>query len=96
MATKLPYPDFASETEEADWLYEHREELDLYFSPMEATLREMLLRDHDLVLADAYVSVPLSKEEAASAKALADADGITSTDYICRVVHDALKAKQAA
>ncbi len=96
MGTKLEYPDFASEAEEADWLYEHREELDSYFSPVEGNVREMLLRDHDLVLADAYVEVPLSKEDYGSIKALADIDGVTPTQYITRVVHDALKAKQAA
>jgi hypothetical protein len=50
MSAKLPYPEFESESAEADWLYEHREELDLYFSPMEISVREMLLRDHGVVL----------------------------------------------
>jgi hypothetical protein len=31
MATKLPYPEFSSNSQEANWLYEHRDELDLYF-----------------------------------------------------------------
>jgi hypothetical protein len=96
MATKFPYPDFASEAEEADWLYEHREELDLYFSPMDGNVGEMLLRDHNLILPQAYMSVPLSNEDIAFAKALADADGLSSAEYLGQVMHEALQAKRAA
>lgn len=96
METKLTYPDFASEAEEADWLYEHREELDLYFSPMVGTVREMLLRDHELILPDAYVSAPLSNDDVESAKALAEASGVSSAEYLGQVVHEALQAKRAA
>jgi hypothetical protein len=96
MATRLPYPDFASETEEADWLYEHRDELDLYFVPTDRTVREMLSRDHDLVLPDAFVSVPISKEDAACAKSIAATSGISPEEFIGQVVHQALKSKRAA
>jgi hypothetical protein len=96
METKLPYPDFASEAEEADWLYEHREELDLYFSPMAGTVREMLLRNHDLILPDAYMSVPLSNEDAACVRSIAETSGLSAEEYLGQVVHEALQAKRAA
>ncbi len=97
----LNIPDFASEKEEADWWYDHREDLSDYMSESVANgttrnVRQMLLEDHGLLLPDAYVSVPFTNEDLASAKALADAVGISSTQYISQVIHDALKAKQAA
>jgi hypothetical protein len=92
MSTKLPYPDFASESEEADWLYEHREQLDLYFSPTTGSLREMLLRDHNLTLPEAVIAVPLSAEDMERANAIAAAQGIDAEEYIGRVVHEALQA----
>ena len=93
---KLPYPDFASETEEADWLYEHRDELDLYFSPVNSSVRESLLRDHDLVLPEALISLPLSEEDLTRAKAIAATEGLAAEEYLGRVVHEILQAKQAA
>jgi hypothetical protein len=92
MSTKLPYPDFTSEAEEADWLFEHSEELDLYFSPIGGTVREMLLRDHDLVLPEAVIAVPLSADDLARANAIAAQQGLAPEEYISRVVHDAVHA----
>ncbi len=96
MSTKLPYSEFSSDLEEADWLYEHRDELDLYFSPMSLSVREMLSRDHDLALPEAVISIPLSAEDMERAKTIAAAEGLAAAEYLSRVVHEILQAKQAA
>jgi hypothetical protein len=95
MSAKHPYPEFASEIEEADWLYEHRDELDEYFTPKESTLAGMLL-EHDLVAPAAIFGVPLSADDLARAHAIAESQGLALEEYIGRVVHDALQVKQAA
>ena len=95
MTAKLTYPEFASESEEANWLYEHREELDDYFEPAEGGLREILLRDHELVLADAFVTVPFSTDEISRVREIAASEGVDPEELICRVVRETLLSKAA-
>jgi predicted DNA binding CopG/RHH family protein len=95
MPARLPYPEFASEADEADWLYEHRDQLDLYFSESNASLHELLL-DQDLILPEAVMAVPLSSEDFARASKVAAAEGVAPEEYIGRVVHNALQTRKAA
>jgi hypothetical protein len=95
MSARLSYPKFASEADEADWLYLHRDDLDLYFSDSSASLHELLL-DRDLVLPEAVMAVPLSSEDFARASMVAAAEGVAPEEYIGRVVHDALQTRKAA
>jgi hypothetical protein len=96
MTTKLPYPEFASEAEEANWLNQNRDELDRYFSPMDVSVQEMLLRDYDLVLPDVVLSVPLSKEDMAKTNAIAASEGLDAEAYVGKMLHELLESKQAA
>jgi len=96
MTTKLPYPEFASEAEEANWLYENRDELDRYFSPMDVSIGEMLLRDHDLILPEVVLAVPLTKEDMAKTNAIAASEGLDAETYVGKMLHELLESKQAA
>ena len=96
MTTKLTYPEFATEAEEAKWLYENRDELDHYFSPMDVSVREMLLRDHDLALTEAVLSVPLSKEDLARTNEIAASEGLDAEQYVGKMLHELLESKHAA
>ncbi len=95
MPSRLPYPEFASESEEADWLYEHRDDLDLYFSSSSASLHDLLL-EQDMVLPEAVIAVPLSAADFARANTVAAAEGVPPEEYIGRVIHDALHTREAA
>jgi hypothetical protein len=96
MSAKLPYPEFANESEEAEWLYEHRDDLDCYFEPVSGSVREVLLRDHDLVLPDQRVLVKVSDENLGIVGQRAAAEGLDAGAYLERIVHDALRSEHHA
>ena len=97
----LDIPNFASEKEEADWWYDHREEMSDDFAVAGSrgelrSLREVLLQDHGLSLPDAYVSIPMTAEELRCAKEIAAAEGLGAEEFISRVVHEVVRSRQAA
>jgi len=97
-------PAFASEQEEADWFDAHAEERDGRFAEAAANgtlmnreqFREMMLREHNVSWFDARVSVSISDDDLACAKAMAKTSGLSAEEYLGQVVHEALRAKRAA
>ena len=97
----LNFPEFASEQEEADWWYEHREEVSDDFAEAAAkgelrSLRGVLLQDHDIRLPDAVVTGPFSADELSKVKKIAAAEGLDAEQVIVRVVHEAVQSKLQA
>jgi predicted DNA binding CopG/RHH family protein len=97
----LNIPNFASEKEEADWWYDHREEVSGDFADAAAkgelrNLREVLLQDHSLTLAEAYVSIPMTADELRRVREVAASQGLGAEEFISRVVHEVVQSKQAA
>ncbi len=97
-------PEFSSEREEAEWWDAHAEELDGEFAEAAANgtlmnreqFREMMLHEHDVLWFDARVSVSISDDDLACAKAMAKTSGLSAEEYLGQVVHEALQAKRAA
>jgi hypothetical protein len=96
----LGIPESPSERDEADWWYDHREEVSEDFAQAAArgevvSFREVL-RQHGLSLPDAYVSVPFSADELARVQVAASSRGLGAEEYIGRLVNEALQAERAA
>jgi len=97
----LNLPDFASEKEEADWWYDHRDEVSDDFAAAASegkvrSVRDMLLEDHNLILPDAFVSLPMSNADLAKAKEIAAKQGLGAEEYLSKAVHAILEAERAA
>jgi predicted DNA binding CopG/RHH family protein len=97
----LNLPEFASEKEEADWWYDHRKEVSDDFAASAAegkirSVRDMLLEDHNLILPDAFVSLPMSNADLAKVKEIAAKQGLGAEEYLSKAVHAILEAERAA
>lgn len=89
----LDIPKFSSEAEEAEWWYEHRDEVEQQF--LEAA-REGRLRRGSTVLErlrmrqQGVLTVPLSKEQMAKLHELAQQRGIEDAAYAQELLTQAL------
>ena len=97
----LNLPEFASENEEADWWYDHRKEVSDDFAASAAegkirSVRDMLLEDHNLILPDTFVSLPMSNADLAKVKEIAAKQGLGAEEYLSKAVHAILEAERAA
>jgi predicted DNA binding CopG/RHH family protein len=97
----LNLPEFASEKEEADWWYDHRDEVSDDFAASAAegkvrSVRDMLLEDHNLILPDAFVSLPMSNADLAKVKEIAAKHGLGAEEYLSKAVHAMLEVERAA
>jgi predicted DNA binding CopG/RHH family protein len=95
MPNQLKIPDFANETEEAQWWYDHRDDLAGAFE--EAAARDdirvgsaaRLAREHA-----AAETIRLDPGDISRARALAARHGLPYTTYLQMLVHDALASEQ--
>src|SRR6266851_4785043 len=98
MSDKIVVPHFASESEEAEWWFAHREEHgEIMAKAMEEgrtmSLKQMLDR-HGLEMP--RVAVKFDLEDVARARAQAQSRGIDYEDYMRELLHQALLKNDAA
>lgn len=99
MAHKLELPKFASEAEEAQWWYDHREEVAKAFE--EAAARGELrtgsaakLARQDATGVTPTTTIRLDPQDISRARALAAARGVRYQTYLKMLIHDALAAEE--
>ena len=95
MSESLTIPKFTNETEEADWWYEHRGDLERLFDEQAAagTLRRTNLADFIRRRASTVI---LDEGDAALARKLAEDRGEPFELYVRRVMHNALLLEKSA
>src|SRR5438270_11776371 len=99
MADKLIIPTFASEAEEAEWWYKHRDELTKAF--VEAAARGELRTGSAARLArersagiTPTTTIRLDSEDISRARALAAKRGLRYQTYLKMLLHEALEAEE--
>jgi predicted DNA binding CopG/RHH family protein len=91
---KPKLPAFRSETEEARWWYEHREDLDRAFSQaadagtLKKMDREQLLKR---ISASRVISIRLPEADLAKARRQAASKGLPYQTYVKSLLHEALE-----
>ena len=90
MAEKLKVPKFENEAEEAQWWYDHRDDLTKAFE--DAAARGELHRGSAARLASATIG--LDPEDISRAQALAAKRGLRYQTYLKMLLHDALEAEE--
>src|SRR6266542_3361719 len=99
MAEKFKIPHFESESEEAEWWYEHREELAKAFDDAAARgelrhgLAASLARER-AASANEAGTIRLDPEDMARARSLASKRGLHYQTYLEMLVHEALAAEE--
>ena len=95
MTEKIVVPHFASESDEADWWFEHREEHDVIMAKamVEGRTKTPTQLFAELGLKGPRVAVPLEFEDLVQAR---DARGINADDYVRELLHEALAKNGAA
>ena len=99
MADKLIIPTFASEAEEAEWWYKHRDELTKAFA--DAAARGELRTGSAARLAreraagiTPTTTIRLDPEDISRARALAAKRGLRYQTYLKMLLHEALEAEE--
>lgn len=98
MTDRIVVPRFATESEEADWWYENREEHDAI---MVKAMREGRTKSPSQLFAELglkgpRVAVPLDFDDLVRAREQANAKGINADDYVRKLLHEALERNDAA
>ncbi len=99
MADKLKIPKFASEAEEAQWWYDHREELTKAFEDAAARgelhtgSRARLARERAAGVTPT-TTIRLDPEDISRARALAARRGLRYQTYLKMLLHEALAAEE--
>lgn len=96
---KKRLPDFKTETEEADWLAEHRDELDDYFEalpPNPLPLAERLNLPPRQRPATRLISLRLSEDDLSRATVLAGKKGIGYQTLLKMLIHEALEREETS
>ena len=99
MADKLIIPTFASEAEEAEWWYNHRDELTKIFADAAARgeLRTgsaaRLARERSADITPT-TTIRLDPEDISRARALAAKRGLRYQTYLKMLLHEALEAEE--
>jgi len=92
MSEEPSIPAFASETEEADWWYEHREEHAARFSQ---ALADGRVKVNDaarrVAAAQSLMTLNLDRDEISKVRALAERRGMEVASYLKLLVHQALE-----
>jgi hypothetical protein len=93
MSEMLELPKFASEAEEAQWWYDHREERAEAFvkASLEGRVTQGAMMRRGIVRTP---SVMVSHEDYAVAKRLAEKKGVPHEAYLKGLVHEALEREQ--
>jgi len=86
-------PKFASEAEEADWLYENREKIENEFveAIQNGSVRRGILSPQQM---RELVSVDVAREDFTKAGELADAAGVERTTFMREIFHLALQKRR--
>ena len=95
---KKPLPDFASEAEEAQWYFDHQDELEDYFEllpPNPAPLAERLGLPPRKKLPTRAISLRISEEDLAKAQAIAEKKGIGYQTLLKMGIHEWLEQQAA-
>lgn len=96
---KKRLPDFKTETEEADWLAKHQDDLDAYFDVLPANpvpLAERLNLPPRPRSVTKLISLRLSEEDLARAAALASKKGIGYQTLLKMLIHEALEREETS
>ena len=94
MANKLTLPDFASESEEAQWWFKNRDTAD--YADIDGRSVRAVLAEHDLILPQDNITAVLSPEVLAQVDEQARRKGLDRNRYIESLVTDGLRADRAA
>ena len=99
MADRLKLPEFATEAEEAQWWYDHREEVTKAFE--EAAARGELRTGSAAKLARQHTTgitptttIRLDPQDISRARALAAKRGVRYQTYVKMLLHEALAAEE--
>ena len=90
MAPKKRMPEFASDADEAKWLYEHRNELDDYMDPMTEQMVTEAQADLAKLKRSKSISLRLPASDLTRAKALAEQNGMGYQTYLKSLIRDGL------
>lgn len=101
MIEKIELPDFASEAEEAQWWFDHREEHDarLLAAIEDGSARSVsdVLFEHGLKLQGLReVAVPIRPEDYEAARRQAEGAGMNYREYMGKLLHESLMKSDAA
>jgi predicted DNA binding CopG/RHH family protein len=91
----LKIPKFENETDEANWAYEHREELAAAFlqGAQEGRVRQGTLKQRGITPA---TTIRLAPEDISRARALAERRGLRYQTYLKMLIHEALEREEKA
>jgi len=89
----LKIPKFGNESDEADWLYEHREELAAEFlqAAQEGRVRHGTLKQRGVTPA---TTIRLAPEDISRARTLAERRGLRYQTYLKMLIHEALEREE--
>ena len=99
MADKLKIPKFSSEAEEAQWWYDHRDELTKAFkdaaaqSELRSASAAKLAREGAACVTPT-TTIRLAPEDISRARALASRRGLRYQTYLKMLLHEALEAEE--
>jgi len=99
MADKLKIPKFSSEAEEAQWWYDHRNELTKAFEDAAAQgelgsgSAARLAREGAACITPA-TTIRLAPEDISRARALASRRGLRYQTYLTMLLHEAIEAEE--
>ena len=90
---RLKAPKFDNEAQEADWLYEHREELAAEFlqAAQEGRVRHGTLKQRGVTPA---TTIRLAPEDISRARTLAERRGLRYQTYLKMLIHEALEREE--
>ena len=91
----LKIPKFETEADEANWAYEHREDLAAAFlqAAAEGRVREGTLKQRGVTPA---TTIRLAPEDISRARALAERRGLRYQTYLKMLIHEALEREEKA
>ncbi len=88
-------PKFESEADEADWAFEHREELAAAFlqAAQEGRVRQGTLKQRAIT---PPTTIRLAPEDISRARVLAERRGLRYQTYLKMLIHEALEREEKA
>lgn len=102
MASRIVVPQFANETEEADWWYDNRHLVEQEFleAAGEGRLKRVSVQqrfeEHKARLQATKATIDLDPEDASKAHAAAEKLGMAVDSYLRMLVHEALEKETTA
>jgi predicted DNA binding CopG/RHH family protein len=91
----LKIPKFESEADEANWAYEHREDLAAAFiqTAQEGRVREGTLKQRGIT---PPTTIRLAPDDISRARVLAERRGLRYQTYLKMLIHEALEREEKA